>query len=410
METQAQVQEKSLRVYDTKKTFFTKIGTTFSKIFAPTKIGFNNLLVGMKRNAMIRNYYNIEKFKEDEKKELAERKFEESYSLYLESIDQLIIETIYKKVKNDTATDFEKEALSKYYNVIHLKEVDETEYKYKKQQYLIALDYRALRETNKDKQLETFKPIYIKEMDRLYKALLKEYSIKISERLTPSEKEVIYEKIFYTLGEYVSDIIPMKKIEDKELIKECSLFETYEVGKLDQVDILDKNTILLGISRKLFVHSLPMIVAEKCYVKLLKDTRNLIVDTKILRKRQAAYQLLLRIMKQYAEKLLDLKIYWNDNDAKKEYGIFKAKRNNLEKEREKLGFQEFERREQILFIREDMKYLERYNDKYYRILKFYRSKLVELNDMKQVKNKCRTIKDKKFVKAMKRIEENEAAC
>ena len=48
METQAQVQEKSLRVYDTKKTFFTKIGTTFSKIFAPTKIGFNNLKISQK--------------------------------------------------------------------------------------------------------------------------------------------------------------------------------------------------------------------------------------------------------------------------------------------------------------------------------------------------------------------------
>ena len=98
------------------------------------------------------------------------------------------------------------------------------------------------------------------------------------------QKEELYNKIFDTLEDYVINLIPLKNIEDPELIKQCSLFETYEVGKLDQVDILDKRMILIGISRKLFVHSLPLVVAEKCYIKLLKDTRNLIVDTKIARK------------------------------------------------------------------------------------------------------------------------------
>ena len=38
--------------------------------------------------------------------------------------------------------------------------------------------------------------------------------------------------------------------------------------------------ILLSLSRKLFTHSLPLIVAEQCYEKLLNDVRSLIVDTK----------------------------------------------------------------------------------------------------------------------------------
>ena len=115
--------------------------------------------------------------------------------------------------------------------------------------------------------------------------------------------------MFDILEEYVTNIIPLKNIEDEELVKECSLFETYEVGKLDQVDILDKRMILLGISRKLFVHSLPLVAAEKCYIKLLKDTRNLIVDTKIARKRESAYQLLFRLIDQYNQKLLAVKIF-----------------------------------------------------------------------------------------------------
>ena len=37
-----------------------------------------------------------------------------------------------------------------------------------------------------------------------------------------------------------------------------------------------------------------------------------------------------------------------------------------------------------------MKKLEKYNDKYFRILQFYRNRLVNLGDMRAVKNKCKT--------------------
>ena len=50
------------------------------------------------------------------------------------------MDSIYKKVKNNTATDFEKNALSKYYGVISLKENEYVEYKYRKQKFLIELD------------------------------------------------------------------------------------------------------------------------------------------------------------------------------------------------------------------------------------------------------------------------------
>lgn len=400
--------EKSLRVYDTRKTFFTKIGSTFSKLFTPTKSGINNLLVGMKRSTMIKNYKSLTKASED-KLEAYEKKFEESYSLYLEAIDQLIIDTIYKKARMDMASEFEKDALAKYYNVIHLKENDETEYKYKKQQYLLNLDINNIKENHKEKLYQDFISIYLYEMERLYKALLKNYSMKLSERLTPMEKEQVYNKIFDTLEEYVKDIIPLKEIEDSELIKQCSLFETYEVGKLDQVDTLDKRMILLGISRKLFVHSLPLVVAERCYIKLLKDTRNLVVDTKIARKRENAYQLLLRLMEQYNDKLLAVKIYWNNNEAKRRFNQFNESRKSLDEVRKIHGLQQYNIKKQILFIREDMKALGKHGDKYYRILRFYKSKLVELGDMRNIKNSCKTGKYT-IVKSLGKVVENETAC
>lgn len=401
-------EEKSLKVYDTRRTFFSKIGSTLGKILTPTKLGFNNLLVSMKRSSMIKNYKNMINAKQG-KEEVNEKKFEESYSLYLDSIDQLIIETIYKKVRMNTASDFEKEALSKYYNIIHLKENDEIEYKYKKQQYLLNLDYNDLKISGKEKQIAEYQTVYLYEMEQLYKALLKHYSIKLPEKMLPAQKENLYNKLFETLEEYVTNIIPLKKINDEELIKECSLFETYEVGKLDQVDILDKRMILLGISRKLFVHSLPLVVAERCYIKLLKDTRNLIVDTKIARKRENAYQLLLRMFEQYNQKLLAVKIYWNKNEEKINYNQFAIKCKELENVRKEQGLHAYDVRKQILYIREDMKCLERYDDKYYRILQFYRGRLVKLGDMKELKNICKT-GNYKIVKGLKKVIVNEPAC
>ena len=403
-------EEKSLRVYDTRRTFFAKIGSTFNKLLTPTKAGISSLLVSMKRSAVIKNYKNISKENKC-KVEIFEKKFEESYSLYLESIDQLIVETIYKKVRMNTASDFEKDALSKYYNIIHLKENDETEYKYRKQQYLLNLDFNSLKESNKQKTFDEYKAVYLNQMEKLFKALLKHYSMKLSEKLSPMEKEEAYNKIFDTLEEYVTNIIPMKNIEGEELIKECSLFETYEVGKLDQVDILDKRMILLGISRKLFVHSLPLVVAERCYIKLLKDTRNLIVDTKIARKRENAYQLLLRLIEQYNDKLLAVKIYWNNNEDKKRFNQFNESRKALEEIKNSKGLHEYDVKKPILFIRSDMKILSQYGNKYYRIIKFYKGRLVKLGDMKQLKNSCKTGKYI-VVKGLKlrKVIENETAC
>ncbi len=379
-------EEKSIKIYDTRQNFFAKIGSTVSRILTPTKVGFNNLLINIKRNSAIKYYKNMLNCKE-EKREAIEKKFEDYYSLYLEAIDQLLVETIYKKVTLDTASDFEKDALSKYYNVIHLKETDETEYKYKKQQYLLNLDYNSIKESNKTKQIEEYSKLYLYEMEQLYKGLLKHYSIKLPEQRTPADKENMYNKIFDTLEEYVNDIVPLKEIEDDELIKECSLFETYEVGKLDQVDMLDKRMILLGISRKLFVHSLPLMVA---------------------RKRENAYQLLLRLIDEYNKKLLSVKIYWNNNEDKANYNIFANKCKELEKIRESKGAHEYDIRKQILYIREDMRFLTKYNDKYYRIMKFYKGRLVKLGDMKQIKS-FKT-GNYKVVKGLKREILNETAC
>ena len=45
------------------------------------------------------------------------------------------MDSIYKKVKNNTASNFEKDALANYYTVVHLKDTEYLEYKYRKQKF-----------------------------------------------------------------------------------------------------------------------------------------------------------------------------------------------------------------------------------------------------------------------------------
>ena len=385
------MEERSLRIYNSEKTFFSKLTNTLTKIIIPTQIGINSVLISMKRNNVLKAYEGtLEDTENQEKKESAKKKFEDVYALYLEAVDKHIMDSIYKKVKNDTATDFEKNALSKYYTVIHLKDSEYLEYKYRKQIYLLELDYQSLKRSEKTKLLDKYKTFYIKEMDVLYKGLLKHYSIKLADNLTYGTKEETYNKIFATVEEYIVNVLPLKFEQNKskeyaQILEDYNNFEKFTVGKLDQNDNIEKNMILLSISRKLFTHSLPLIVAEQCYIKLLKDVRSLIVDTKVVRKQEKAYSLLIKLIEEYNIKLLSTKIYWDKPSDREEYKEFWKKYQKIS-ELKGINNAEYNEQIEILFITNDLKKVYANENKYYKIIKFYKNKLVELGAMRNLKN------------------------
>ena len=99
------MEERSLRVYQ-EKTFFSKISNTLTKLLTPTKVGINGVLISIKRNNALKNfeiYKENEDIEDQTKLEAITKKYEDIYALYLESIDKYIMDSIYKKVKNDTA-------------------------------------------------------------------------------------------------------------------------------------------------------------------------------------------------------------------------------------------------------------------------------------------------------------------
>lgn len=72
----------------------------------------------------------------------------------------------------------------------------------------------------------------------------------------------------------------------KKILKDYENYRNLYCRKIRYKDNIEKNVVLLSISRKLFTHSLPLIVAIQCYQKLLKDARILLQDTKISAKRE----------------------------------------------------------------------------------------------------------------------------
>ena len=319
------MEEKSLRITGTDKTFFNKITKTLTKMLIPTKIGINGMLISIKRNSLLKAFDIYENREENYNQKEAEEKYDSAYESYLEALDKYVMDSIYKKVKNNTASDFEKEALSKYYEVTSLKENEFVEYKNRKQKYLLELDNEGVQLSGKEKMIERYNQFYVSKMDTLYKGILKNYSIKLADTMNTYEdsKEWVYTKIFYTLEEYIQNILSLKirignDIVAKDVKKEYENYETYTVGKLDTKDNIEKNVLLLSISRKLFTHSLPLIVAIQCYEKVLKDARILVQDTKIATKRERAYGMLINLFEDYNVKLLSTKVYWENAKDREE--------------------------------------------------------------------------------------------
>lgn len=388
------MEEKSLRITGADTSFFNKITSTLSKILIPTKIGINGMFITIKRNNLLKAYENYTKDNENYNKEELEKKYETAYTAYLENLDKYVMDSIYKKVKNNTASEFEKNALSKYYEITSLKEKEYMDYKYRKQKYLLELDEENVKENAKEKVIQKYNTFYISKMDSLYKSILKNYSIKLADstNIYDASKEWIYVKIFYTLEEYIQNILSLKiecdkNNELKEILSDYERYQTFTVGKLDTRDNIEKNMILLGISRKLFTHSIPLIVAEQCYEKLLNDARMLVQDTKIATKREKAYAMLINLIEDYNVKLLSTKVYWENLKDRERYKKFWDKYKEISNIKE-IDFIEYIKQKEVLFIKNDMRNIENSKTDYSKIIRYYKRKLVDYGAMRELKNAC----------------------
>lgn len=382
--------ERSLKVLDTNKTFFGKISNTLSKLLVPTKIGINGFVITLKRNNLLKsyeNYNNLPNHIEDSKREALLNKYEEAYSLYLEAIDKHIMDTVYKKVKTGSASEFEKTAMSDYYMITNLKNTDYNEYKYRKQKYLIELDYESIKVSDKTKTLNRYNGFYLSKMDVFYKGILKNYSVSLAETTKKAEidRNKVFHNIFTTLDEYMKNIMPLKFSSDEKgsynkIKDDYENYERFEVGKLSEKDEIEKKILLLNMSRVVFTHSLPLVAAEKCYEKLIEDARDSIISASNDKRREEVYTLLLDILEEYDKKLLSTKIYWEDLTEREKFKTFWEIFSEKESDRDK----------EILLLRRELSMIDSSDKSKEKLVKFYKDKLVKFGVMRSLKNSATT--------------------
>jgi hypothetical protein len=367
-----------------------KITNTLNKLLIPTRVGLNGIVITLKRNNVVKAYCNYKEetvVQESNKENTFSEKYEETYTLYLEAIDKYIMDSLYKKVKNNTAQEFEKAALSTYYTITSLKETQYAEYKLMKQKYLLELDYESVSAQKKRSIPEKYENFYIDRADSLYKGLLKNYAIQITDNISKFEdKNSIYESIFSTIEEYVNKILPKKITKNKEkykdIVQDYDKYEEYQTGKLSKEDKIEKNMLLLGMSRTIFTHSLPLATAESCYQKLIADARKTIENASNEAKQEITFNLLFKLMLDYSGKLLSTKVYWDKPEDKKNYKGFESKLSNTENT---------SKQRDILLIKTDLKQIYNQKENYSKLIKIYKQKLVELGGMKELGGKAKTL-------------------
>lgn len=373
------MEQRSLRVVETDKTFFSKLSSTISKILIPTRVGLNGVMISIKRNSLIKAYNNyLEKGTEENSK-----KYEDSYALYLEAIDKYIMDSLYKKVKSNTATNFERDAIAKYYFVVSLKNKNYLEYKYKKQKYLLRIDYETVSNMKNQKVVNNYKNFYVAKMDTLYKGLLKNYSVAISDDVHQDSEEA-YKKIFDTLEKYIMEILPIKiEFGDDTAKEEYEEFLHTTVGKLDERDKIMQKVELLGVSRKIFIHSLPLAATEKCYNQILKQVRTLIVNSRNETKREQAYETLFEVMEDYNVKILSTKVYWDRPEERQAYKKFWEKYEKAKDDANK---------KQILLLKQDLKELKKLRKENIAIIELHKQKLTKMGVIKTIGTSAKTYK------------------
>jgi hypothetical protein len=120
-------------------------------------------------------------------------------------------------------------------------------------------------------------------------------------------------------------------------------------------------------------------------LKLLKDARCLVQDSKIAAKRERAYEMLINLIEDYNIRLLSTKVYWDNLKEREEFKNFFDKFKEIEKQKD-IDFENYMKEKEILFIKNDLKKLCKEKQDYTTLTKYYKRRLVDYGAMRELKN------------------------
>ena len=93
--------------------------------------------------------------------------------------------------------------------------------------------------------------------------------------------------------------------------------------------------------------------------------------------------MLMSLIEDYNIKLLSTKVYWEDMTKREEFKKFWKKYQEISKLKD-VDFIEYVKQKEILFIKDDMKKIEQEKFDYSKLLKYYKTKLVDYDVMREI--------------------------
>lgn len=369
---------------------FGKALSNLNRVLYSSGGGFYNIIINAKRSSVIKSfssYKNISSIADENKRNQVTNKYEKTYENYINALEKYLLEIVYNRVQKKVASLSENKLLSVYYEINALKGNEYVEYKNRRQILLLDMDWATVLSGKNEAFTKKYKEFYIYNMEQLYKANMRHYAVLLTGAKV-GESDDKYNKIYALIEDYIKNVLPyVDDIVDKDKIIEAykNLVASINVYSKKKSDEIKRNKVLLEISRELFAYSLPMIAAEQCFMDLIEKARIAIENSFIDAEQFEVYQLLLDLLESYHENILDKKVYWDTQTEREEFQ--KLRDEFVEcKKLERIDFEEYKRRREIIFVCSELKRMKTTKKKYEKLKTYYVDRMKQLHGLRELKN------------------------
>ena len=374
----------------TEEGFFGKAISNIGRAVYSSGSSLYTILISTKRNSLLKHFASYKtsmEIADENKRNSVVSKYEKIFENYLSTLEKYITETIYTKMQKKVSNLEEDKIMASYYEINALKGVDHVEYKNRLQMLLLNMEWSNISATKTGKFLEKYKEFYLYNIEELYKASMRHAAIILANAKEGDGNK--YESVYNLIEDYIKNILPLMP-ENKENTQVISDYKKY-VLSLDsfakkEYNDLRKKLTLLGFGRVLFVYSLPTIAAEQCYIEIIKSARTQLANYFIEADKYEAYNLLLDAMEEYNENILVRKSYWSSPLEEEEYKKFNSKWSELKK-LARIDYDDFKKQREILFVKNDLKYMKKAKIKLDEVRRYYRERMLQFHALRNFSNK-----------------------
>lgn len=385
-----QVQLKLVKRTD--EGFFGKAISNIGKAVYSSGSSLYTILITTKRSSLLKHYSNYKTVMEvvdENKRNSIIAKYQKVYENYLNTLEKYITETIYTKMQKRVSNLEEEKIMSTYYEINALKGIDHVEYKNRLQMLLLNMEWASI-SAKQGKFLEKYKDFYLYNMEELYKASMRHSAILLANAKEGDQDK--YDSVYNLIEDYIKNILPLFP-ETKDYTQVIEDYKkhvlTIDSFAKKEYNDLRRKLVLLGFGKTLFVYSLPTIAAEQCYLEIIRAARTYLANYFIEADKYEAYQVLLDAIEEYNDNILIKKSYWKTPNEEEQYKKFNEKWSELKK-LARIDYDDFKKQREILFVKNDLKYMKKEKIKLDEVRNYYRDRMLQLDALRKLANKYQT--------------------